>query len=263
MFANDPAIRENIPLAPLTTLRVGGPARYFLHARNCDEVETGVRWARERDLPILVLGGGSNLVVADEGYPGLVLRVGVRGVESHVRDGVAEIVASAGEPWTPLVSFAVNHGWAGIECLAGIPGFVGATPVQNVGAYGQEVRETIAWVEAFDTETFETVIFHNEACQFEYRDSRFKQTDYGRYLILRVCYHLLVGGPPTIRYGELERFFATENILTPTIADVHMAVLDIRRRKSMIHDHSDPNTRSAGSFFVNPIMTIEEYSAFE
>lgn len=263
MIAADYQIQRNVPLAPLTTLGIGGPARYFLRARDDATMAAGVRWASERQLPLLVLGGGSNLVVADAGFPGLVLRIAVRGVETHRADGMVEVMAGAGEPWSALVAYTVDRGWAGLECLAGIPGLVGATPVQNVGAYGQEVREMITRVEALDVQTGQLVIFANDACAFGYRESRFKVTDRGRYLITRVGYRLVPGGSPSIRYSELALALANQGISQPTVTQVHAAVLAIRRHKSMLLHPHDPNTRSAGSFFINPLLAPADFAALE
>jgi UDP-N-acetylmuramate dehydrogenase len=250
----DPAgLQENVPLAPLTTLGVGGPARYYLHAGGPDVVQAGLRWAAERKVPVFVLGGGSNVVVADEGFPGLVLHVALQGLAFTAGDDAADVHASAGQSWDGLVAAAVERGWAGLECLSGIPGMVGATPIQNVGAYGQDVSETIVAVTAIDTGTGETVTFDNAACGFGYRDSRFKREDRGRYVILGVTYRLRPGGPPALRYPELVR--ALEGLgRDPLLPDVRAAVVAIRRRKSMVIDPLDPNRQSVGSFFMNPIV---------
>src|SRR5437016_358160 len=145
-----PGIQHDVPLAPLTTIGIGGPARYFLRATTVDEVRAAVTWAREQGVPLFILGGGSNLLISDQGFDGLVLQIDLRGIVVEQEDGLVTVRAAAGEPWDPLVAMAVENGWAGIECLSGIPGNVGATPIQNVGAYGQEVAETIDGVEVLD-----------------------------------------------------------------------------------------------------------------
>lgn len=250
-------VREHVPLAPLTTLGVGGPARFYARVASVDAFATAVARSRARGLPLLVLGGGSNMLVADEGFPGLVVHMSIGGVE--VREG--EVEAGAGESWDGLVAATVARELAGFECLSGIPGLVGATPIQNVGAYGQEVRQTVARVRAYDLTRYELHEFTNEECRFGYRESRFKLEDRGRYVVLSVVYRLAPGGDPAIRYPELERHLAGRE--RPSLADVRDAVLAIRRRKSMVLDPDDPDTRSAGSFFMNPIVPVEIADAID
>ncbi len=250
-------VRENVPLAPFTTLGIGGPARFYARVESVEAFATAVALARAKSLPLLVLGGGSNLLVADEGFPGLVVRMSIGGVE--VRDG--EVEAGAGESWDGLVAATVARDLAGFECLSGIPGLVGATPIQNVGAYGQDVRQTVARVVAYDLTSDEPHEFTNEECRFGYRESRFKLDDRGRYVVLSVAYQLVPGGEPAIRYPELERQLAGN--VRPSLADVRDAVLAIRRRKSMVLDPDDPDTRSAGSFFMNPIVPVEVADAID
>jgi UDP-N-acetylmuramate dehydrogenase len=252
-MADPPGLQENVPLAPLSTLGVGGPARFYLKATNAEAVQAGLGWAAERTLPVLVLGGGSNIVVSDEGFAGLVLHVALLGLAFAADDGAADVHASAGEPWDDLVAAAVERGWAGLECLSGIPGLVGATPIQNVGAYGQDVSESIVGVTAVDTACGETVRFDNAACRFGYRDSRFKREDKGRYVILGVTYRLRPGGAPAVRYAELAQSFESLG-RDPLLPEVRAAVIAIRRRKSMVIDPLDPNRQSVGSFFMNPIV---------
>jgi len=247
-------IREQFPLAPLSTLGVGGPARYYARVTSEDAVREAVAWARARDLPLFVLGGGSNVVLSDEGHPGLVLHVATRGIETHTAGDRVEIRAEAGEPWDDFVAAAVAKEWAGVECLSGIPGLVGATPIQNVGAYGQEVAETIATVDALDLHTGRVEHFLNAECGFAYRDSRFKSADKGRFIVLRVTYALRPGGPPAVRYAELARHLEERGLGTPSLAQVRETVIGLRRRKSMVLDPADPNARSVGSFFTNPIV---------
>jgi UDP-N-acetylmuramate dehydrogenase len=244
-------IEENVPLAPLTTLGIGGPARWLARITDEDSLAGAVAFARERDLPLLVLGGGSNLLVADEGFPGLVARVEIAGVGYEPANGAVEATCGAGEEWDALVERAVSRELAGIECLSGIPGRVGATPIQNVGAYGQEVAETIARVRAYDLESGRFVEFTAAECGFGYRDSRFKREDRGRYIVTSVTFRLAPGGEAAVRYPELERALGEGR---RALAEVRKAVLAIRRRKSMVLDPEDPDARSAGSFFVNPIV---------
>jgi len=248
------APREHVPLAPYCTLGVGGPARFFLEARDEATVAEALAWARRRGVDLRVLGGGSNLVVADEGVDALVVRIALRGVSAEAAGRAVKVTAAAGEPWDALVAFAVERGWAGLECLSGIPGLVGATPIQNVGAYGQEVSDTLVSVRALDCATGRSVTLPARECGFAYRDSRFKSGEPGRFVVLAVTYRLAPGGAPTARYADLERHLAGRG-RAPTLAEVRAAVLAIRRAKSMVLDPDDENRRSCGSFFTNPVVT--------
>ena len=250
--------REGVPLGPLTTMGVGGPARWYVEAHDEPAVLAALRWAEERGLSLRVLGGGSNLVVADAGVEALVLRIALRGLAVREAGSLVELTAAAGEPWDGVVRFAVERGWAGLECLSGIPGLVGATPIQNVGAYGQEVSDTIAAVRALDRTTRTIVTLPPASCGFGYRDSAFKSGAPDRHVILGVTYRLRPGGAPSIRYAELERHLAARGLATPGLADVRESVLAVRRQKSMVIDPADPNRRSCGSFFVNPVVPAAE-----
>lgn len=245
-------IKERQLLAPLTTLGIGGPARWFADATSEAEIAEASEWAREREVPLFVLGGGSNLLVADEGFAGLVLHVGLRGIE---RDGDV-FRAAAGEDWEHCVQQTVQANCAGMECMAGIPGTVGGTPVQNVGAYGQEAASIIERVRAFDLKAREFVEFSNAECGFAYRRSRFNSTDRGRYIVTRVNYKLRQDGAPRIEYQDLkDRFEGRAG--TPSLAETADAVRSIRRSKGMLLVEGDPDCRSAGSFFKNPVVTEE------
>jgi len=250
------AVREQVPLAPLTTLGVGGPARWFVEAASEAEVIDALRWARERALPTLVLGSGSNLLVADRGFDGLALRVRAGGVRVlGARGDAIEVEVGAGERWDDFVERAVASGWAGVECLSGIPGDVGATPIQNVGAYGQEVAETIVRVRAVERASGSAVVLDRAACGFGYRDSVFKREARDRYVIVGVTLALRPGGAPTVRYGELVNRLADRLAGGgPSLAEVRQAVVALRRAKSMVLDADDENGRSAGSFFLNPTL---------
>jgi len=245
-------ISENISLAAYTTLGIGGPARWFVEAASEAEIAEACDWAHGKGAPLFVLGGGSNLLIADEGFPGLVLHVGLKGIE---RDGELFRV-SAGEDWDKFVGRAVGLECAGIECLAGIPGTVGGTPVQNVGAYGQEVASVIERVRAIDLGERAFVEFSNVECGFAYRRSRFNSSDRGRYLVTRVDYRLRQNGSPLIAYQDLKAQFAG-SAKTPTLAETADAVRSIRRSKGMLLVEGDPDCRSAGSFFKNPAVTEE------
>jgi UDP-N-acetylmuramate dehydrogenase len=249
---------EDVSLDRWCTLRVGGPARYFVAARTESELLEAARWADAQRVPLRVLGGGSNVVISDHGFDGLVIRVELRGVDSAVHGDEVRVTAAAGEPWDDLVRRAVENEWAGIECLSGIPGMVGATPIQNVGAYGQEVAETIREVRVFDRATNEVRTLDREACAFAYRDSSFKTAEPERYIALSVTYVLERGGAPTLRYPELRRALELASADAPTLARTRETVLSIRRSKSMVIEASDENARSCGSFFVNPVIAADD-----
>ena len=228
-------------LADYTSLRLGGPARHFVTATSEDELVEAIRAADGE--PVLILGGGSNLVVADEGFPGTVIHVATKGI--HVDSGM--VTVAAGEHWDAVVERTIAAGLAGLECLSGIPGLAGATPIQNVGAYGQEVSDTITGVRAYDRREQKISFFKNEQCGFAYRTSVFRGDD--RYAVLDVTFRL--GEPAPIRYAELAAAVGP----APSLGEVRAAVLALRRRKGMVTDPADPDTRSAGSFFTNPILS--------
>ena len=253
-------LQENIPLAPLTTFRLGGPARYFVEANSAADVQEAVAFAQSKSLPLFVLGGGSNLVVSDSGWPGLVLKVAISGIDrrSAEEDGKAVFDVGAGESWDRFVSQAVIARCAGVECLSGIPGSVGGTPVQNVGAYGQEVSHTIASVEVFDRKDGQIRELCREACGFNYRSSIFNTSERGRFIILRVAYALTPGGEAHIEYADLKRHFEGRET-RPNLAETREAVRHIRARKGMLIVAGDPDCQSAGSFFKNPILTEQQH----
>ena len=247
-------------LSELTTLRLGGPARALVEARSEAELVEAVRGEEE---PLLLVAGGSNLVVADEGFPGTVVRVLTVGVEERERDGRVELTVQAGEEWEPLVARCVADGLAGFESLSGIPGSVGATPIQNVGAYGQEVAETVVSVRVLDREQDAVEELSPAACGFAYRSSTFKRTP-GRWVVLAVTFALArreLSAPLT--YAELARTLAVEPGEGAPLADVREAVLGVRRGKGMVLDPADPDSVSAGSFFTNPILEAEAFAALE
>ena len=246
--------REQVPLAPYTTFRIGGPARWFVDASTEADILEAIDFARERGLPLFIFGGGSNLLVSDEGFSGLVLRVALRGIEQ--RGDLFRV--AAGEVWDSFVSHAIERGYAGIECLAGIPGTVGGTPVQNVGAYGQEVAETIVAVRVLDLESLAFEELPAAACGFAYRRSIFNSTQRGRYLVTRVDYALTLNGSPKISYADLKRHF--QNASHPSLVEVSAAVREIRHQKGMLLVDDDPDCRSAGSFFKNPVISAEHYA---
>ncbi len=248
-------LEEYKSLAPFTTFGIGGPARWFVKATSEAEIAEAAEWARKSGVPLFVLGGGSNLLVADKGFRGLVLRVCIRGVDARPGSGTVVYRAGAGEDWDDLVQKTVEQNCAGIECLAGIPGSVGGTPVQNVGAYGQEVESTIEQVRVLDLATLGFVEFSAAECGFGYRSSRFNTTDRGRFIVTRVDYRLVKGGAPLLRYADIQKVFLANG--TPTLLEVAGAVRQIRRAKGMLLVEGESDCRSAGSFFKNPVVSEE------
>lgn len=242
------------PLADRTTLRVGGPAEALVEVDSVGCLTRALDWARERALPIRILGGGSNLVVDDDGVDAVVLHMAIGGVRITT-DGVDALVeAGAGEDWCGLVDRTTAENLAGFECLAGIPGTVGATPIQNVGAYGREVSELIEWVECVARDDGRLMRLRPSECGFGYRTSRFKARP-GRWIVTRVCYRLARGAPPVIRYPELARAVAEEVGGRPSLEDVRRSVVRLRASKGMVLEAlRDQDLGSVGSFFVNPVL---------
>ena len=308
-----PKIEKNVNLAERTTIGLGGPARLFCRCRTLAELGATLGYVREQSLPLFVLGGGSNVIFADRGFDGLVLEIALTGIEFCDEGQTVRVRAAAGEEWDSFVLACIKRDLAGIECLSGIPGRVGSTPIQNVGAYGQEVGETIERIHALDVQTLETVSFARHECDFAYRRSRFKGADRGRFVITAVEFRLRPGGSPDIKYPELQRALqaalkdvevngaasgreqlppgreplppareplppareqlppAREQLppgreqLPPgreSLMTVRDTVLALRRGKSMTADPADPNARSCGSFFLNPVLTPEEHAEF-
>jgi UDP-N-acetylmuramate dehydrogenase len=266
-----PPLQENVPLAPMTTIGLGGPARFFAEARSIDELCAYLAWADGDKIPLHLLGGGSNVVFADGGFPGLVLRVGIRGLFFR-KDGPDHVlaVAGAGEPWDAFVGECVRRGLGGLECLSGIPGLSGATPIQNVGAYGQEVGPVVYRVRAIERRTHRQAEIDGRECGFRYRHSRFKGDDRDRYAITAVVFRLRAGAAPCAEYEEVKRHLAKSGrdpaalpAGTAGLEAVRSSVLEIRKRKSMLADPSDPDARSVGSFFENPVLDTEAYAALE
>jgi UDP-N-acetylmuramate dehydrogenase len=289
-------VEENKPLAPFTTFGIGGPARWFVEARSEDEIVEAAAWAAERGTKLFVLGGGSNLLVSDAGFDGLALRVGLRGIaalpsaekldaeskscqgttskpalsavervpqtQQNESGALGPVIyrAAAGEDWDSFVERTVQENCAGVECLAGIPGTVGGTPVQNVGAYGQEVASAIERVRAFDLRERAFVEFASSECGFAYRRSRFNSADRGRYIVTRVDYRLTPNGASTLRYADLQRVFAERGNRSgePSLAEVADEVRRIRQSKGMLIVADDPDCKSAGSFFKNPVVSEEQ-----
>ena len=259
-------IHENVPLAPSTTTQLGGRARYWAVAGTVEHLRYCLEWARRMDLEVQILGGGSNILFADAGYDGLVVKVSLRGIGfSELGDGI-RVRAGAGEDWDQLVAACVGRGLGGFECLSGIPGLVGATPIQNVGAYGQEIKDTVLAVNALDRQSHDEVEFSGEECGFAYRQSRFKGVDRDRFIVTRVDYRLEPEGRPQLAYKELNDHLQERGddgqvgTGRQALTAVRRGVLDLRRTKSMVVDPADPNSRSVGSFFVNPVLDAEAYA---
>jgi len=248
-------IEHAVPLASYTSLQLGGPAEHFARIEDRAQLMAALTLARARDLPLTLLGGGSNVVVSDAGVRGLVLVMATRGVEllpaDPARPAEQLVEAQAGESWDALVERCVAQDLAGLECLSGIPGTVGAAPLQNIGAYGQELSDTLRAVEVLDLESLTTRWLERDACELGYRDSRWKHQP-GRELVLAVRLALQRGGAATLRYAELQAAVPTA---APSLSQVRSAVLGLRRGKSMLLDPADPNRRSVGSFFMNPVVS--------
>jgi UDP-N-acetylmuramate dehydrogenase len=255
-------IQENIPLAPLTTFKVGGPARYFVEATSEDDVKVAVAQAAERRWPLFILGGGTNLVISDEGWPGLVLKIAINGITQPQELGGDVFQVGAGHVWDSFVAHAVRGNYAGIECLSGIPGTVGGTPIQNVGAYGQEVAETITSVHVLEIANGQTHELNNSHCGFAYRSSIFNTTQLGRYIVLRVTYRLARNSAAKVEYADLKKYFSGFSS-SPSLQQLRDAVRAIRQAKAMLLVEGDDDCRSAGSFFKNPIVTTAEADRIE
>lgn len=242
-------ILRNIPLNSLTTLRLGGPAAYLSHITSIEALRECLEWARNKNFPFMVLGEGSNVLAQDEGYDGLVLIMNIKGRHIIENGSVVELVACAGENWDGLVKYAIENGLYGIENLSGIPGSVGATPIQNIGAYGTEVKNVIKWVEIFDSKTMKTVKLSNNECGFGYRDSVFKKPQSRFLIITRVCFTLKKRGTLNTSYRDVSNYFKEKGV-KPTLISLRTAILSIRGKK--FPDLCKIGT--AGSFFKNPII---------
>jgi len=256
-FSKGLAPQPGVALAAFGTLGVGGPARWFVRAEQPDEVAAARAWCEEQGLSWFILGGGSNVVIADRGFDGLVVQIGIRGTALSCDGDDSLITAGAGESWDGFVSMAVERGLAGVECMSGIPGTVGGTPIQNVGAYGQEVSNTIERVEVYDCEEHVLRTLSAAECGFAYRTSRFKTADAGRFVVCAVTFRLRPGAPNTT-YPDVARHLRQAGAARPGLDDVREAVLTIRRSKGMVVHPDDPDSRSVGSFFVNPAVSVAD-----
>ena len=253
-------IEKNVSLAELTTLKIGGAAKFFARAETENHIGEALSFAEANDLQIFILGGGSNVLIADAGFDGLVLQIAVKGISVAKSGNKFKVTANAGEDWDAFCAFAVGENLQGVECLSGIPGFVGGTPVQNVGAYGQEVSETICRVRAFDRSEKKFVELSNADCQFAYRASLFNSSGKNRFVVSAVTFALNKDATPKIFYRDLREKFGER---VPDLPEIRHAVLQIRAAKSMVINENDPNSRSAGSFFKNPIVSRAQFSEIE
>jgi UDP-N-acetylmuramate dehydrogenase len=250
-------IRENYPLGEHTTFGIGGPARYFTVVESEDEVVEALDFAKERNIPIFTLGGGSNVLISDAGFDGLVILDRIKGFKSRIEDKDAIVYAGAGEDWQHFADRCISSGWQGIECLAGIPGTVGASPVQNIGAYGQDVSQIVAGVRAIESETGKSIFFSNAECGFGYRKSIFNGDSAGKYLITGVTFRLKQDGAPAMQYRELKKYFEGNQDIT--LQQVRDAVIAIRDGKGLLVREDYESFMSAGSFFKNPVVAPEKF----
>ena len=241
-------IEENVALAPLTTMRTGGAARFFVAVKNMDELKEALVWAKERELPIFILGGGSNTLVLDEGFSGLVIKIEIKGITYEDTAGGARVVASAGEIWDDLVRDAVERGLWGVENLSLVPGTVGGATVQNIGAYGVEARMSIVWVEALDTRTGTMKTFSRDECAYGYRESVFKKNK--NLIVVRTAFELTHEHSPRVDYEDVKKYFDEKGINAPALVDIRNAIVAIRTAKMPALPLG-----TAGSFFKNPIVS--------
>lgn len=254
-------MEENVLLKNFGTLRVGGPARFFCTVENLADLKEAVGFAKEKKLPLLTIGGGSNMYFSDDGFPGLIIRNQMLGMEFGDEDekGNAVVSVGAGENWDGFVAETVRRNLGGIENLSWIPGTVGASPVQNIGAYGTEVKETIHEVEALDTRTLVVKKFSNEACNFSYRNSFFKTEEGKHFVVTRVLFRLQKNAPINTNYKDVRAYFEAEKNDHPTLADVRQAVITIRKNKL-----PDPAVLGTlGSFFKNPILSESAFAQLQ
>ncbi len=254
-------IKENYPLREHTTFKTGGPARYFARADDEYHIAEAYAFAEERKVPLFVLGGGSNILISDKGFPGLAVLNRIKGIDSRIEKGSAFVTAGAGEDWDNFVKQCTGNNWQGLECLSGIPGTAGAAPVQNIGAYGRSVDGSISEVRVFDSHTGEFVTLLNRECGFCYRGSIFNSVSAGRYVITQVTFKLTPGGAPCLTYQELIKRFTSDADITP--GRVRDAIIEIRDRKGLLLLEGHESYRSAGSFFKNPAIPAEQFGKVE
>ncbi len=254
-------VQENVRLAEFTTLKIGGNARFFVRAQTEDDTVEVLKFATQNDLEVFILGGGSNVLISDAGFDGLVLQIALKGITVlPTEDETVFVTARAGEDWDNFVEFCVAKNLQGVESLSGIPGFTGGTPVQNVGAYAQEVSETMVTVKVLERASGRIFEMTNADCRFAYRTSVFNTTEKNRFIVLSVTFALKQDGETKIVYKDLQNYFDGKK---PNLRQMRQAVLQIRAAKSMVINEQDPNSRSAGSFFKNPIVGKEQFAQIE
>lgn len=253
-------IEENILLSKFTTIKLGGSAKFFCECKTETDIIECLEYVKSNNLKIHILGGGSNTIFSDEGFDGLVMKIGLKGIELH-NDFKNHVIlkAASGEQWDDFTKYCVKNNFAGVESLSGIPGSVGATPIQNVGAYGQEVKDTIIFVKAIERKTYRTTMFASEDCLFGYRTSRFKTIDLDKYIVTEVMFKLMKDGKPEIKYPELEKYLKGKIEKDFSLSDVRNAVIELRKTKAMVVDDGEPDSVSCGSFFVNPVLSDLEF----
>ncbi|MCB0727550.1 MAG: UDP-N-acetylmuramate dehydrogenase [Ignavibacteriae bacterium] len=262
-------IQKNILLSEYTTIGLGGPAAYFIDFTDTENVKEIIEYVNENKMNFIVFSGGSNIIFPDRGFDGLVLKINNKGVKTHDDGNYFYAEVNAGENWDEFVRYIIESGYSGIECLSGIPGSAGATPVQNVGAYGQEVKDTIMNVTALDRRTLEEITFDNNECGFGYRTSRFKERDKDKYIIVKVLFRFEKNKQPEIKYSELQKVIDSQDnyysltSIKEKIKSIRDNVLKLREKKSMLINPDDTNSRSCGSFFTNPVLNESEYDRFK
>ncbi len=262
------SFRENVALAPLTSIGLGGPAAFFIRVQEFPALLLALQEAKRRSLPVLVLGGGTNIILPDEGFDGLVIHIALKGAHCFKESHAAFLTAASGEEWDGLVQRSIALSWSGLECLSGIPGYVGASPIQNIGAYGQEAAQSIEYLDCLDRSCYEVRRFRNSECHFGYRSSIFKRTYKEGFVILRVCFRLNLHEVSPFAYPALQeavesrRPLGAYKTMREKLQAIRKTVLELRSAKSMLLDPADPHSRSAGSFFTNPILKPSAYRAF-
>jgi len=253
-------IQSNVTLAPFTTIQLGGPAKYFVSCTSTDEIIAALTFAQKENLSVHILGGGSNTIFSDQGFDGLVIKIDLTGISLNKNNKFTIVTAGAGERWDDLVTTTIKQKLSGLECLSGIPGTVGATPVQNVGAYGQDIAKVLDTVQLVNRRTLQPTTLTNQQCHFRYRSSRFKSDDNEKYIITAVAFKLS-NTSPHITYPPLVAALGGSDKVSQLTASQHdlelirQTVINLRQQKSMIVNKADPNTRSCGSFFANPIIS--------
>jgi UDP-N-acetylmuramate dehydrogenase len=264
-------ILENYPLSTLTTINLGGPAKYLIECFSINDIKDAINFLREKNLKFYVISGGSNVIFPDKGFDGVIILLKNASENFEIIEQNSNSITlkiNAGENWDSFVKYAVENGYWGIECLSGIPGSIGATPVQNVGAYGQEIKDVFVSLNAINVNTLEEKTFSNEECRFDYRQSRFKKEDKGKYIITDITLKLSKIEPPKIKYPELQKYISentkydSTDSLKEKLKIVRESVITIRKKKSMVIDANDKNTKSCGSFFMNPVLDEASYQNF-